>query len=308
MAGEGNVIRFSEKQSLFQKGLSTVYHNTLKVLKSQYTDWLTETTMEEWYTTVLGHSGLGIMQEKAMGASISRDRIYYGEPKTFTGKAYALALAVQYEVIRWDLYGVFKPVTKELARTAVQRYDLVAYGLPNNAFVTTNSNYTDYRGEAFCAVTHTRMDGGTWKNRPTTDIGLSMTGIQTATTDLKKTVNDRGQYLQEMMPSILMVAVENEWLANTLTKSPHNPDNANMQYNNVSRYGLSSHVTPLITTTTNWFLIVDKANTKIAMAKGDDPDLIKDSEPNSRNMLFTSYCSFRMEVYEGRGWYGSTGV
>ena len=44
MAGEGNVIRFSEKQALFQKGLTEVYHNSLKVLKSSYTDWLTETT------------------------------------------------------------------------------------------------------------------------------------------------------------------------------------------------------------------------------------------------------------------------
>jgi hypothetical protein len=307
MAGEGQVIRFSEKQALFQQGLKKVYHNTLRTLKSSYQDWLTETTMAEWYTTVMGHSGLGIMQEKQVGATISRDRLYYGAPRTFTGKAYALALAVQYEVIRWDLYDVFQPVTKELARTAVQRYDLVAYGLPNNAFSTSNSVYTDYNGEAFCATSHTRMDGGTWKNRPTTDVGLSMTAIQTATTDLKKTVNDRGMYLADMKPAKLMVAVENEWLANVLTKSQYNPDNANQQYNNVGAYNLSSHVSQYITNANYWFLIVDKTMAKIAMAKGDDPDLLKDSEPNTRNMLFNSYCSFRMEVYEGRGWYGSTG-
>lgn len=303
-----NIIRFDEKRELFEKGLSKVYHAEAKVLENQYKDWLAEETAEEWFKTEMGHSGLGVMPEKTVGGTITTDRIYYGATRSYTMKAYALGLVIQYEVIRWDLFKVFRPITQSLAKSAVTRYDLVAFGIPNNAFSTATAAYTDYRGEALCATTHTRMDGGTWKNRPTTDIGLSMTALQQGIEDMRLTVNERGSYETDMSPNFLMTTVTNDWLAHTLLRSDYNPDNANMQFNNTSRYKLKVGTYPYITTSTYWFLWRNPKDVKLKMAKGDSPDLVKDNEFSTRNSVFSSYCSFRVEVYDGRGMYGSTGV
>lgn len=308
MPATTNIIRFDEKRELFEKGLSKVYDDETKILQNEYKEWLTEEVATEWFKHEMGHSGLGVMPEKTVGGAITTDRIYYGAKRSYTMKAYALGLVVQYEVLRWDLYSVFKPITKELARSAVTRYDLVAFGLWNNAFVTTSAAYTDFRGEAFLATTHTRMDGGTWKNRPTTDIGLSMTALQQGIEDLRLTVNERGIYAADMTPTHLLTTVTNDWLAHTLLQSGYNPDNANMQLNNAKRYGLKIQTSPYHTTSTHWFLVANPKRLKIRMAKGDSPDLVKDTENSTRSMVFHSYCSFRMEVYDGRGAYGSTGV
>lgn len=303
-----NIIRFAEQQAFFEKGLSKVYHDEAKVLSNQYKSWLAEETATEWFKYEMGHSGLGVMPEKAVGAGITTDRVYYGGRKSYTMKAYALGLVIQYEVLRWELFNVFKPITQELARSAVTRYDLVAYGLWNNAFTTTLSAYTDFRGEAFLSATHTRMDGGTWKNRPSTDVGLSMLALQQAEQDLTETVNERGQFMNDMSATDLLTTTANRWLAQTLTQSQWNPDNANQAVNNAKRMGLNVSISPYHTTSTNWFVLCNPKRIKIRMAKGDNPDLVKDTEHATRNMVYSSYCSFRMEVYDGRGAYGSTGV
>jgi hypothetical protein len=301
------IIRFNERQDLFELGLSTVYNETLKVLPNAYKEWLEEESAEQFYKTEMAHSGLGVMPAHDIGSRFATDRIYYGANKTYQMSVYGISLVIQYEVLRWDLHGAFGSISKQLAKTAVTRYDLVAYGIFNNAFSTADSAYTNYNSEALCATTHARMDGGTWKNRPTTDIGLSMTAIQTAVTDLRKTPNDRGHFMQAMQPRMLVTTVENEWLANTLLMTGHNPENANMAHNNAKAYGMKTHTSPYITTSTYWFMLADKSDYRIKMAHGDKPDLISGSEPATRNRIHTSYCSFRLEVFQSRGVYGSTG-
>lgn len=301
------VIRFDEKREYFELGMSDSYKDTLKVLPNAYKEWLAEVPVTEFFTTDGSHSGLGVMGEKPIGSNPQTDRLYYGATKTYTLKTYGMALVMQYEVMRWDLFKTFTPLGKELAKTAITRYDLVAYGLWNNAFSTADSVYTNYNSEAICSTSHARMDSGTWKNRPTTDIGLSTTALQTATTDIRKTVNNRGKFVI-LTPRLLITTVENEWLAKILLQSEYNPDNANMQASPLRSYGLKLHTSPYITTSTYWFVTCDKSDYRIKMGMGDAPDLRIDNEPGTRNRMFHSYCSFRMQTYESYGTYGSTGV
>lgn len=312
---EGHVIRFNETgaQAFFEIGLSKVYHNETKVLQKSYTEWLEEkprTDATHWKDTELGHSGLGQMQVKNIGEDFQRDRLFYGAEKSYTMQTYGLALVIQHEVLEWDLFGVFLPITKQLAKTSYTIYDIVAYAILMNAFSTSNATYTDYRGEALCSTSHARMDGGTWKNRPSSDAGLSMTTLQTAFEDLPRTVNDRGLYAPDdaYNPRWLVTSRENLWLARTLLNSQYDPNNANQQYNNLRPYDLKERVSNYITVSTYWFLLCGKEKLKVRLQLGENPDLVTDTEPGTRNMLFSTYCSFRPEVYEGRGIYGSTGV
>lgn len=307
MAGEQDIIRFYEKRDFFEAGLTRVYRDEITLLQQSYKQWLMEETADKFYKSDMSHSGLGVMGEKPIGQDAPRDRIKYGIKKTFTMKTYGLSLVIQYEVVRWDLYSVYNKVAKELAKTAMTRYDLEAYAILNNAFSTADAIYTDYQGQAICSTAHTRMDAGTWKNRPTQDKGLSMAMLQVADNDLRKTVNERGIFIN-LNPRLLITTVENNWLAQTLLQSQYNPENANQQKNVASGMGLKLLTTPYITTSTYWFIACDKSDYEMRMALGDMPDLVKDSEPASRNSIWNSYCSFRVEVYRARGLYGSTGV
>jgi hypothetical protein len=302
-----NIIRFLEKAALFELGLEKVYKDTLSTEPQTYKSWMRSRPMQRWVEHDMATSGLGVMGEKEIGGRFNTDRIYYSPEKAYTGKAYGAALVIQYEAMRWDEYGVFPEISRELARTAVTRYDILAYGVFNSSFVTTDPVYTDIQGQALCSATHTRYDGGTWSNRPASPTGLSMLGLETAHIILRKTVNHRGIFTQDMVPKKLISAVENDWLINTLIESRTNPDNANEQYNNAGAMGLSKQTSPYITSTTAWWLLCDKSDYEITMDLGDSPDLLKDYEPMTRNRVFTSYMSCRVRVQHGRGIFGDSG-
>lgn len=302
-----NIIRFLEEAALFELGLEDVYHDTVKATKSTYKRWLRERKMKRWTEYDSAVSGLGVMGEKEIGGRFNVDRIYYGREKAYVGKAYGAALIIQYEALRWDEYGVFPKIAEELARTAMTRYEILAYAVFNLGFGTTDPIYTDAYEEALFSATHTRHDGGTWQNRPASATGLSMLGLETAKIILRKTVNHRGIFTQDLMPTLLITGVENDWLAATLTKSEYNPENANMAYNNASEMNLERLTTPYITSETAWFLTCSKNDYDITMDLGDSPDLLKDFEPMTRNRVMTSYMSCRMRVRESRGMFGDSG-
>lgn len=305
------LIRFTAAdKDLYQLGLSTVYKETLMANPVSYRDWLDEIPVKQFYKSEMSISGLGTMPAHNIGEPYKLDRPIVGPKKSYTLGVYAIGLVIQYEVFRWDLFDAYKTVTEDLAKTANVRYELVAYALFNNAFSTADPVYTDYRGEALVSITHTRLDGGTWQNRPSAPVGLSMLALQIATTILGLTVNDRGQFAgnaASLQPRRLITHPSNRWLANVLLKSEHNPENNSMQYNNAGDLNIKPTHSPYITSTTAWFLLCDKSGYKIKMGQGDKPDLVKDNEPSTRNMVMTSYCSFRVEVYEARGWVGDNG-
>ena len=302
-----NIITFAQDSRAFKIGFSNVFKDTLKVIPQSYKSWLRESPAKEFFKTDWSHSDLGVMDEKQIGAAPKSDKIFFGKEKTFKMKTYGASLKIQYEVIRWDLYGIFGDVSKGLAKTAMTRYDVEAYQIFNMAFVTTDSIFTDHQGEALCAVAHKRMDGGVFKNRPSSDVGLSMTAMQTATSDIRRSVNERGKLIK-LTPQTLMTTVENMWLATKLLGSQYDPENANQQKNVLKDYSLKLEIGDYITTQTNWFVLADKDSYEIRMATGDAPDLMTDTEPATRNQIFNSYCSFRIEVYRGRGIYGSVGA
>jgi hypothetical protein len=308
MATFANVIRYSDWTTAFQLGITKVYKDVLRKQPKMYGKWLREEKAEHFIDKEWTVSGLGVMPEKVIGSTISTDQIFQGVTKSYTMKTYALALVIQYEVFRWDLFGIFPDVVEMIAKAATDRYNLVAYGLWNNAFTADAALiYATFQGEAICSTTHTRLDGGTWSNRPSTDVGLSYTALQQAVIDLRKQVDERGRFVQ-VSPRAVIVAVENDWIAKTIVRSDWMPENANRQINLTREQGLSEvHSAPFITQPNYYFVVCEKEDYKIKMSLGDGPDLVKDSDVRTRNQVYTSYASFRFDSFNSVGIWGSTG-
>ena len=302
------VHNFAEYAEAFELGLTEVYKDELKKLPKQYTDWLRETPANAFFDTDWVVSGLGVMPTKEIGAEITTDKIIKGPTKRHGMQPYALALIIQYEVIRWDLYDVFEPIVRELAKSAIDRYNLVAYKFLNEAFTTTDPNYQTYQLEVPVTQTHTRLDGGVWSNRLANDEGISYIGMQEALILLRKLVNERGRYVA-VEPNTVLVPVDTEWIAETVINSSLRPGTTDNDKNTLhGKYGIHSSVY-FNAQTSYWFLQCAKSNLafKVAMRMGDNPDIIRDHDPRTRNRFFSSYCSFEFSTFDTRGIVGSTG-
>lgn len=304
-------IRFSDFPLAFQLGLSRTYKDELELVPKTYAVWLREEPAEHFTDTEWATAGLGMIQSKPIGQAMGTDVMLSGKTKVFTLKTFGLGVVVQHEVLAWDLYGVFKRIPNLLAKAAVDRYNLEAYSLWGpSAFSTTDPYYQTFQGEPIVKLAHTRIDSGTWKNRPTINLGLSYLALQQAKIDLRRLVNDRGRYVTGISMEMLITSPEQEWVAKEILQSTYRPDNANMQANLIrdDLKGDAVHTSPFITSQLPFFVACSKQTYSIRMRGGESPDFKKEPNiPGTRSELYTTYCSFRLDVMDSRGLWGSSG-
>jgi hypothetical protein len=304
-----NVLRLNEFTEATELGLTDVYKDEYKRLKREYTDWVNEVDAKHWVDTDIVYSGLGVAPEKTLGGRIQSDRILKGPQKSHTLVPYALALVMEREIREWDLYDVFKPVVRDMAKSHVVRMNLVAYGFLINAFnASANAKYLTYRSEAPCSTSHTRLDGGTWSNRLSPNLGLSYVGIQEADILLAKMVNERGIFIPAMGERILCSA-DKRWIANTLINSELRPSSADNDLNDLKgKYQV--HACPYLTQEEYWFLQGPKSGRGfvVAMRIGVEPEMTRDVEISTQNAIFASYSSFDWKTIDPRHFIGSTGT
>lgn len=302
MPAGGTSMDFAQYAEAFSLGLTDVFKDELKVHPRSYTRFLQEETAEHFYDTDWSVSGLGAMPQKNVGASFSTDAIIKSATKQYGMTPYGMACIVEYEAMRWDLYGVFKGLPEEMARSMADRYNIVGHSILNNSFSAPSSTYQIYSGENMISTSHTRLDGGSWSNQSSSNTGLSYLGIQEGITSFDNLVNQRGRYIMWQAKTVIC-NVAQRWIAETILGSQYNPDNANMQKNTLS--GLDVYASPYITSTTAWWLSGAPKQTKIKMRLGDKPTPDKDIDIRNKALVFTVYASFDLGVFDSRGLYGS---
>ena len=97
----------------------------------------------------------------------------------------------EYELFRWDQYKVFRKITKKLARSGVDRKNVLAYSIPNNAFSTADSIYTTYASGGPLLQQPHAVEGrdGQECSRPPPPESATL-GMQEAITDFALLPND----------------------------------------------------------------------------------------------------------------------
>lgn len=302
-------VRFADFPLAFQLGLSKVYKDELAIVPKTYQAWLREDKAEHFYDTEWVTAGLGMAQPKAIGQAMATDVMLSGKTKTFTLKTFGLAVGVQHEAIAWDLHAIFRRIPQLLAKSSVDRYNIEAYSLFANAFSTSDPYYQTFQGEAIVKLAHTRVDGGTWKNRPTINLPLSYLALQQARIDLGKTVNERGRYVTGLNMERIVTSREQAWVAREIIGSTYRPDNNNMQVNQMKgEFGNDAvHDSPYITSLLAYFVMCSKSDYSIRMRQGEAPDFERENVPGTRSQLYTTYFSFRLDVMDSRGIWGSSG-
>lgn len=298
-------IQFQAFLEAFSTGLTQVYEDNLKQHNKTYTAILREEQAKHWFDTNWLTSGLGSTPRKEIGAAISTDTIFKAPTKRFELDAFALGVSIEYEAMEWDLYGIFDGFPEELAKSAVDRYNVLGYSIYNNSFLAPSDPYEIYSGENMVATTHTRLDGGTWSNRLTGDPGLGYLPLQDVKINLARLVNERGRFVQSRAKTIIC-APENRWIADEITGSSTRVDQSNPGVKNLLS-GMDAHDSPFLTTPQQWWVLSDKKDLRAFMRLGQGPLLKRDYDIRTLAYIIISYCSMNIAVFDSRGLVGSTG-
>lgn len=250
-------------------------------------------------------SGLGTMPTKPEGTQFTQDEVIMGGTKTYTATPYGLAVEITYEAWQDELYTVFEQMVTCLAEAGRNREEVSAWSVLNNAFSTSYTGFTS--GEALCSTSHTALNGDTDANRPSVDVGLSITGLQAGMQAFQDMTNERGLPLR-MKPSMLCVTSADMYTAREILGSTKMPYTADNEINALIEDDLYYMVCHYITTSTYWFLLGAKGKHDLNFFWRNRPSTSMFDDPWTQNGVFATYQRHTDGAFASwRGTYGSTG-
>jgi len=289
---------------LLAPDLRRVYMEVGKERPMEYSLWANVDDMEWNPVKDQQISGLGTMPSKNEGSTFHLDQPILGSSVSYTAAAFGLAVEITWEMWRDDLYGVMRELIGGLARASRNRIEVDAHSVLNNAFSTSFVGFTS--GESLCSTAHVGLDGTSRANRPSPDIGFSITGIQASVLRFENMTDERN-LPRVMAPIMAMVAPANKFAAREILGSSGKPYTADNEINALIEEDLSWLVDHYLTTTTNWFLLAAKGVHDLNFLWRDHPIFDSFDDPWTKNAIFTSYQRHTKGFGSWRGVDGSTG-
>jgi len=249
-------------------------------------------------------SGLGTTPQKPEGTTFKLDEPIMGGNVTYTGVPFGLAVEITWEMWRDELYGVMRELIAEMARSSRNRQEVDAFSVLNNAFSTSYTGFTT--GESLCSTAHTGLDGVSRANRPSPEIGLSITGIQNAIVRFENMTDERN-LPRLMAPVMAVVSPTNKFVAREILGSAGKPYSTDNELNALIEEDLSWFVCHYLTTATYWFLTAAKGVHDLNFLWRDHPIFDSFDDPWTKNAIFTVYQRHTKGYGSWRGIDGSTG-
>lgn len=261
--------------ALLEPKLSNIWQEAYPQWPVEYTSWMNIRTTRKATITDFKMTDFGQLRLKGEGENITYDDPIFGPTRIYQPVRYALGYKITQETIDHELYGQTTKLEKALMKSAVDGQEISSMLVLNNGFNTTGATAeyttTGFDGLALFSTAHTRLDGGpTQRNRPTTDVDLSVTGVQNMVIDFNILKDDRGRPSM-IRPKLLIVNPQDIFTARELLQSEYKPGTANNEINAVREEALTFMVSHYKTDTLSWFCVGDQ----------HDLNLIWDVRPSS---------------------------
>ncbi len=173
---------------LFRPGLRKDFRDEWVKYASEYPSFLkvSSSTMPEQSATIM--TGLTRFLERGDAEPITYEDPKIGPKVAGVDKEFALGFMISRRTVEDDQYGKANQAAKWLAHAAFLTKEYRAAGFLDDAF--TGATYLGIDGLPLISTAHTNLGApGTWSNRVSTDIGVSMTGV-TAMMDLAQQQKD----------------------------------------------------------------------------------------------------------------------
>lgn len=286
-------------------GAYAAYADEYESLPAYYPDVLRVETTEKAYEDFIITAGLGTTPTKPESVTVALDRPFQVGSVRMTITSYGLGYEVSKELMDDDLYGVVAdPASRFLATSGRDTEERQGAALFNLAFTTQQA----YDGVSLINAAHPLVAGGTASNAPASAQALGFTSLQASIERMRQMVNERGLRIR-LMPSNLIVPIPLEWLADEILLSSKKPHEATNTENVMaaSRIGLKAFTWPYLTSTTAWFVTVDKSKHKLMFFWREKPNMDRDFDKKARVAIFMNFFRFGTVTPDWRGIDGSTG-
>lgn len=226
-------------------------------------------------------SGFSTYQPKTEGAAIATDSFDQAWRMNYEIATRGLAVKVTWEASQDDPHGIVKAMTRvggELSQVANYTIERDAMDL-FNSYLTTGAAGRTYTADGtsypVISLTHFRNDGGTWSNRPTSHMDLSIESLEFMISHwMANQVNQRGQKTMTM-PEEILVGADDGPLAMRLIKSYGRPQSNVNDPNVVTTWIKNVIVHPLLTNDRRWGALGPKAKRGLRYFYKMKPNVVK---------------------------------
>lgn len=189
--------------ALFRPGIRSNFRDGFVQTPAQYNNYLksgTEKGIEIGAMIVAGPSRLF---EIGDGEGVIYEDPKVGPKATAVDKEFGLGITISKKAVEDDIYSVADQHARWLGNATRQTYDYRAAAFLDDAF--TGTNFPDINGQAWLGTAKTLIGtSSTYANRPTADVGLSITGI-TALLDLAMNAVDQNGDPIEVSPDTMVI-------------------------------------------------------------------------------------------------------
>ena len=298
---------FSATFSLLEPGLRALFESDARKIP-QFAEAICvvkdSTKRTESFRTMAGFGAAALVTE---GGSVSYDDPTEGYLKQLTHIKYGLGFQVTQEMHDDDQTGFIAARPGKLARALARNVETVAANLFNNGFTATTGTLTADACSLFYA-SHTLLGGGTYANRPSTDIDLSVAGLEAGFINMAQITDDRGG-ITPYTPTTLMVAPAEQFNAERILKTKLEVDSANNTVNPLATRNITLIVNPYLSDSDAWVLMCDKSDRPLGpmLIWKQKPDMETDMIVDTRTLKFNSVQRYVTGAVEWRGLYGSAG-
>lgn len=258
-------------------------------------------TSDTWGDQTTTMAGVGPAESKAEGEGVAFDRPLQGYDKTFKFVTYAVATSFSEELIEDNRLSLVEDTYRSLGTAMHQTKMITCFNIFNNGFSDTGPD-----GENLFDTGHPLIGGGTYGNRPTTDIALSVAGIRSMETQLMRQVNDRNINIV-VVPMNLLVPPELQYIARELTKSEYKPQTSNNEINTIKDDNLNVIVAPWLTSATAWFATASPEMTQLRFYNRVDPTTRTWFDEKTGTVNTRIRCRFDVGYSDYKGTWGTTG-
>jgi len=218
----------------------------------KYTQLFSTKPSQKAYEDRMRVAGLGTFAAKAEGTPVAFDDPIQGTRVRTVHQTYALGFRCTMEMMQDDLFDVINQMPADLADSARDHMERLAWSLIDDGF--TGTTFTGLQAEALFSTTHANLKaGGTQSNMQSPAVALSQTGLEAMLTQARSVTSDEGRFI-DVDRSILLIHPDNEHTAYELLNTEYKVDSSDNNVNTVvsTKSNLRPLIVPYLSSSTAW--------------------------------------------------------
>lgn len=276
--------------------------------EKEYSGWVNVLQLDKNYEEDWKVGGFGAVPTKVEGASILFQDAPAGSLKRYTAVSFGLGFRITWEMWEDDQTGIMKKMTRQLGHSFSNLFEVRAARILNNA-TNTASEFLGLDGLALLNTAHTLLGGGTFANKPTTDVDLGYTALQSAIQNFYD-VRDEQNFPLAIYPDKALVSISDMHVARQLFANEMKPGTADNDINviNSGPGGIKGYqILRYLTDADAWFIIAGKNVHSLNFFVRAEPQFMTFDDPETGDVKVRGLARCISGYSDWRGVYGSTG-